>query len=112
MIATVLIEEVRRLLDERDLSQRKIADRVGVSRGTVNAIALGKRPDYKARRQEQGGDLVPPAGLPIRCPGCGGMVQMPCLLCRVRAIRTNRRRGGNGRPTPVDGKPGYLAKIC
>ncbi|NLF06403.1 MAG: winged helix-turn-helix domain-containing protein, partial [Pirellulaceae bacterium] len=39
MISTDLIDEVRRLLREGRLSQRKIAERTGVSRGTVNAVA-------------------------------------------------------------------------
>ena len=39
MIATTVVDEVRRLLREGRLSQRSIALRIGVSRGTVNAIA-------------------------------------------------------------------------
>jgi transcriptional regulator with XRE-family HTH domain len=42
MIATTVVDEIRRLLRQGRLSQRKIASRIGVSRGTVNAIALGK----------------------------------------------------------------------
>ena len=38
MIARALIDEVRCQLREGRLSQRKIADSLGISRGTVNAI--------------------------------------------------------------------------
>lgn len=91
MIATTLADEIRELLDSAELSQRKIARRVGVSRGTVNAIALGKRPDYSVRRVGPSDDFIPPSGPPRRCPGCGGMVRMPCLGCHVRAIKGRRR---------------------
>lgn len=93
MIAPAVVREIRDLLAGGGLSQRKIAQRVGVSRGTVNAIARGKRPDYLPRRQPADG-LIPPSGPPRRCPGCGGMVQMPCLVCHLRAIK--RRRGLQG----------------
>ena len=86
MIAQAVVEEIRHLLDEGAISQRKIARRLGVSRGTVNAIAQGKRPDGMGRRDEAE-DFLAPVGLPRRCPGCGGMVLMPCLLCHVRAMR-------------------------
>jgi len=86
MISFAVVDEVKRLLAEGSFSQRKIARKIGVSRGTVNAIALGKRPDYKARR-EQGDDFAAPSGPLVRCPTCGGRVQMPCLACRVRAMK-------------------------
>ena len=41
MIANTVIKEIRRLLREKQYSQRKIASRLGVSRGTVNSIATG-----------------------------------------------------------------------
>ena len=87
MIAPSIVSEIRDLLVRGELSQRRIAQRLGVSRGTVNAIAQKKRPDYSARQERQPGDFIPPAGRPTRCPGCGGMVQMPCLACQVRAIK-------------------------
>jgi hypothetical protein len=83
MIAHALVGEIRRLLDEGVMSQRKIARRLGISRGTVHAIARGKRPDYLDRWDDVD-DSPAPAGPPLRCPGCGGMVLMPCLLCRLR----------------------------
>jgi hypothetical protein len=105
MIATALVDEVRRMLKEGRLSQRKIAQRVGVSRGTVNAIACGKRRDTLPRRgsdTKQDG-FTPPTGMPVRCPGCGGLTQMPCLLCYLRARNDARKPAGSGlcrRPNP------------
>jgi len=98
MIATTVVDEIRRLLGEDRLSQRKIASRVGVSRGTVNAIALGKRADSPARWRPEDDGFTPPTGFSVRCPGCGGMAQMPCLLCYIRARKA---------PLPPDrGMPG------
>jgi len=91
MIAAAVEREIRELLAEGTVSQRKIAQRLGVSRGTVNAIACGRRPDYAARRREPPSGWIPPSGLPTRCPGCGGLVQMPCLACHVRAIMRRQR---------------------
>lgn len=90
MIRAAVVDQIRGLLAAGGLSQRKIAEQVGISRGTVNAIARGKRPDYVARWVLSGNDFTPPGGRPVRCPGCGGMVQMPCLLCHVRAIKQRR----------------------
>jgi len=89
MLAPAMVAEIEDLLSAGTLSQRKIAQRLSVSRGTVNAIALGKRPCRTARLHAE--DFVFSPGPPERCPGCGGMVQMPCLLCRIRAIRERRR---------------------
>lgn len=89
MVPAWRVAEIRRMLAQGE-SQRKIAERTGVSRGTVGAIALGRRPDYEDRRKARRGDFAPPAGPPRRCPGCGGMVLMPCLLCHVRALGAAR----------------------
>ena len=91
MIGTAVVDEIRDLLARGGLSQRTIARRMGVSRGTVNAIARGRRPDYAAVRREPGADFRAPSGPPRRCRGCGGMVQMPCLVCHVRAIKERCR---------------------
>jgi hypothetical protein len=93
MLAEAVVEKIRDLLAEGGLSQRKIARRLGVSRGTVNAISQGRRPDYSGSGGGEGETFPFPQGVPRRCPGCGGMVQMPCLLCYVRALgRVDRRR--------------------
>ena len=89
MLAPAMVAEIEDLLSAGTLSQRKIAQRLSVSRGTVNAIALGKRP---CRTDRQHADVFGfSSGPPQRCPGCGGMVHMPCLLCRIRAIRERRQ---------------------
>ncbi len=84
MIATALIDEVRRMLREEFLSQRKIATVLGVSRWTVNAVALGRRPEHRDHSSRDENGFTPPSGRHVRCPGCGGLVQMPCLLCYIR----------------------------
>jgi len=91
MIAASVVSEIRSLLTDGNLSQRKIARRLGVSRGTVNAIALGKRPDQAGGRPRSVEDWTIMIGPVARCPGCGGMVQMPCLACRIREMQQRRR---------------------
>ena len=92
MIAPEVVAKIRIMLRQGKLSQRGIARRLGVSRGTVNAIALGRRPDYEALPHRREAEEIPaPSGPPRRCPGCGGMVLMPCVACGIRAIRQRRR---------------------
>ena len=43
MLSSTIVAEVERLLKESPLSWRKIARRTGVSRGSVHAIAHGRR---------------------------------------------------------------------
>jgi transcriptional regulator with XRE-family HTH domain len=95
MIASGTVAEIRRWLAQGNLSQRKIAQRTGVSRGTVATIAAGKRPDYEALRQHKLDEFAEPTGPPQRCPGCGRLVIMPCLACRAEealADASQRRR--------------------
>jgi transcriptional regulator with XRE-family HTH domain len=86
MIAPSVVHEVKRLLAEGKLSQRKIARITGVSRGTVGAIASGKRREHEARARHPELELEEPTGPPQRCPGCGGLVYLPCRLCHVRRL--------------------------
>ena len=104
MIAVAIVDQVKDLLAHGELSQRTIARRLGISRGTVHAIASGKRPDRAwgprprfgdCGQEFSGGggvlaDFVVPAGLHLRCPGCGGKVRMPCLACHVRSLQQKR----------------------
>jgi hypothetical protein len=84
MIPAWKVQAIEALLAEDALSQRAIAKQLQVGRGVVAGIANGTRPDYHARRQAQ----VPPPPAVLqptrRCPGCGALVQWPCLACRTR----------------------------
>lgn len=93
MIAATVVSEIERLLGEGRLSQRKIAGLTGVSRGTVSAIASGKRVLQAPRRPELPDDFFAPDAPIARCSGCGARVRMPCLACRIRAERARRRLG-------------------
>jgi len=84
MIAPSVVREIKGLLADGAYSQRKIARITGVSRGTVGAIASGKRRDYEVVQSDQDMEPAGPVGPPDRCPGCGGFVTMPCRLCRTR----------------------------
>jgi len=92
MLAPSLVEKIRILLSEKTCSQREIARQLGVSRGSVGAIARGKRPDYTRRNRRGPNEIRPPVGRPTRCPTCGSLVQMPCLRCQLLAMR-HRERG-------------------
>ena len=63
MIAPSIVNEIKRLLAEGKHSQRGIARMIGVSRGTVGAIARGTRPDYEPQGPQHGdteGSIGPP----------------------------------------------------
>ena len=79
---------------------------LGISRGTVNAISQGRRPDYSQLQTPEAANFPFPQGVPRRCPGCGGMVQMPCLLCHVRPSAGLTGRGESDRKADVFRPPG------
>jgi hypothetical protein len=82
MIGPAVIEELLRLLAEGNLSQRKIAKMMNVSRGTVAAVAAGRRrPNYPREVPDE--QFKGPVR---RCAGCGGMVATPCHACRIRRL--------------------------
>jgi len=56
MLALAVVEEIERLLQEGTLSQRKIARRLNVSRGTVAAIASGQRGLYGREAESEEDD--------------------------------------------------------
>jgi hypothetical protein len=85
-----LVQEIDRLLKAGELSQRKIAERLGVSRGSVSAIAHGRRGLYGREPIENGSPLVP-SSPPMRCHRCGYRVYLPCNICRVREHRQRLR---------------------
>jgi transcriptional regulator with XRE-family HTH domain len=83
MLPATLIAEIDHLLKEGQLSQRQIAKRMGVSRGTVSAVARGSR---ELHDEEPEIDSLEDAQ-PLRCPVCGYRVYLPCLVCSVRIYR-------------------------
>jgi len=92
MLTLSIVEEIARLLDEGTLSQRKIAARLGVSRGTVGAIASGRRGVYGKESPPDAAEPLDGGTPPERCPCCGYFVSQPCLVCRTRQYRDRQRR--------------------
>jgi hypothetical protein len=98
MISIGLEEQIRQLLGEGRLSQRKIAKQTGVSRATVGAIASGKRTPFLAQRLADDQPYFSQAKPPQRCPECGARVYMPCHVCFVRRLMATH---GARLPGPV-----------
>ncbi len=92
MLAPELVEQIRGMLADGRMSRRGVARELRVSRGAVDAIAQGRRPDYTAHCQDRTPGLDMPAGPIERCPGCGARVRMPCLACRLRALQQLQKR--------------------
>ncbi len=90
MLSITTILEVRRLLAAGGRSQRAIATQVGVSRGIVALIAAGRRHLHSAEPNCKSPLRRSRAGT-TRCPGCGGLVYLPCLLCRARQLRRRQQ---------------------
>ena len=90
MLTTALVQEVDRLLREGELSQRQIATRLCVSRGTISAIANGHRGLYGKEPFATYSPLVPTSP-PTRCSHCGYRVYLPCLICRIRTHQHQQR---------------------
>jgi hypothetical protein len=91
MLSPSVVDEVKKMLAAGDLSQRKIARLLCVSRATVGLIAGGRRPDYELRPRPAD-SFWQPLGPIGRCSSCGGMVYLPCMLCRVRSVKRHDRR--------------------
>ena len=99
MIEARKILEVIRLLRERKHSQRIIARMMGISRGTVSAIARGK-----IRRDFTEPLGIEPKGPWVRCPQCGGKTQMPCTVCHLKkTIKIRRKNSAWSHPVPRTG---------
>lgn len=84
------IQKIQHLLTEGNLSRRRIAKKLRVSRVMVYEIAYGlKIVKQKAEPEEW---EVNRTGKPfVRCPLCGAKIQMPCTLCLIRNILKHRR---------------------
>ena len=92
MVPEWKVRKIKELLAAKKLSQRPIAKLMRVSRGTVSAIATGRRPDYAALRRQREAEAVTVREPKGRCPQCGAKVYMPCLACDVRhKARTSPR---------------------
>lgn len=98
MLPLYLVQEIKCLLDEGRVSQREIARRLGVGRGTVGAIALGRR-GLHGRETPNIADQ--PDEPPQRCGGCGMLVMMPCVYCLAQEYAGRRKRFESGNlPNP------------
>jgi hypothetical protein len=86
MHSTAMVLEIDRLLRAGELSHRKIAARLGVSRGTVSAIASGRRGLYGKDSFERVAPTLP-SSPPARCKHCGYRVYQPCRICQARKRR-------------------------
>lgn len=79
-------DQVASLLEQGRLTQRAIGRLMGCSRGTVAAIAAGKRkrePETRGRSSES--LLEFKLGPASRCGLCGALVYGECIACHVRA---------------------------
>lgn len=80
MISNSVIAQIERLLDS-NLSQRKIAETLGVSNTTVSRVASRKRSQIDLSDQ-----IDKAQGPLVRCPKCGGRTRMPCAYCQITEI--------------------------
>ena len=84
MLTLKTIIEIQGLLEEGELSRRAIAARLGVSRGTVNAVANGQRGIWgKIPEDEKAGRTAQAE----RCHECGYSVYKPCIICEARRFQ-------------------------
>lgn len=76
-LAEHVVQAAERLLGQ-GFSAPEVARRLRIHASTVLKIARGAhgggRPKF------------------IRCPGCGGLVEPPCVLCDVRAVTPQKPR--------------------
>lgn len=86
MLDPSIVASTKELLEQKK-SYRQIERLLSgrISRESIGRIARGERPDYEslqhARREQR---QQRPRGILKRCPGCGGLVSLPCLLCELR----------------------------
>jgi IS30 family transposase len=78
----------------------KVAALTGTSKTTIKRVLSGRwREDYErrkanqARRRQRDNEALA-HGPFVRCRGCGGRVQLPCRVCRLRA-KLNQPAGSN-----------------
>jgi len=91
MVPPAMVATVQRLLSEGAHSYRKIAEITRISRGVIQDIAKGRRPDYEALRRQRQADRQEVVGPAARCPTCGNRVFLPCRECRMQ-VQVDRER--------------------
>ena len=90
------------MLAEDKLSHRKIAKKLGVSRGFVDAVANRTRPDRGPSRDPRKNQLRQAVMPPRRCAGCRHLVYiLPCVECQTRKAMAASPSPRNVRP-PAD----------
>ena len=72
------VKRAERLIATGEFTRRQISHMAGISRGSVDAIATGKR---RCRRRK---DTEEPRGPLNRCLTCGARVYGDCIACDVR----------------------------
>ena len=90
MISQAKIERIRRLL-AANVSIRRIARRMGVSRSAVRHFARVSSTRAEGFSDDPRISLFAEDGPATRCPTCGGLVYMPCMLCQVRSLDDGQR---------------------
>jgi hypothetical protein len=81
MISNATISTVRLLLKEGNLSRRKIALQLGISRGMIHKIEVEFTDEERSAEESS---FRFPQGPHRRCLRCGARVQLPCLACQLR----------------------------
>jgi hypothetical protein len=100
MIPEPKVDEIKALLACGGHSRRKIARMTGISRGTVNAIANGRRPDYRQRHKDSAYDPYA-HGRYEKCPDCGAKAVLHELAGRCMACQIRRRQAAGELPRIV-----------
>jgi len=96
------IHAVRKLLAV-GRSFRSIARAIGVSRGSVSAIARGQlRPAGNRAQASPAAGKGPVATAQHRCPQCGGLTTVsPCWVCQIRAKAAPNVYRNRGDPAQI-----------
>lgn len=96
-ISVEIEQKVRRLLRRKRLSQRTIASRVGISRGTVSSIATGRigwpARGIKVRQRPRisRAELVDFQATDVyRCENGHSVSIQPCPICLAQRARERR----------------------
>lgn len=90
MLSQTKVNRIVELLEQKELTRRQIAKRVGVSHTSVYAIASGRRGAHGHEPNQR-----PPVRTASRCPTCGVRVYLPCVACRARRFHIRTRRRGS-----------------